>query len=347
MNILKFKKTPLKSPFRLHKSKSPSRKKSPPRPSKPPTRMPKLSPPRPNKPPARMLKPSPPRPNKPPTRMPKLSASKSPKSQPRHAVNKQLLIQPSQLQMLPSEIFCKIWSNLNYVPATFIKSSLTISKDVADKIYYCTDKILLDTVDINLDKFKHLKSIKIDYKLNNPQDVKCLSKILNRLGDKVAVIFDNRWKNINIDNEEYVYYRKQWGQRLSNREKSTLPYIQQCCVDIVKHLVKTMDIKQLKNLGDAIAISIIHDYKWQRVEKLLDTLFGNVSKKQRFAIVCDIVNHWSSYAASYNSKDNIWFYEAYPREYSIMVQIPKYFMSRINDVNLCKNWSGIQGLLPP
>lgn len=322
----------LKTPMRLQKSKSPPRKlKSPTRAS---LRKPKSPPPRPNKPPARTSKPSSPR--------PRTNTS---------------LIQPSQLQMLPPEVFCKIWSNLKYVPATFIKSSLTISKDVAEKIYYCTEKILLDTIDINLDKFKVLKSVKIDYKLNNTNDVKCLSKILNKLClRKIQIIFTNQWKSIDYNHEKFIYlvqymkrhnlhhdnidinffHRGEYRSKKmhSNREQTSLPYIQQGQKTIVQNLVKVLTTQQLKNMGNAIAVSILYDYNWRRVKCLLDTLFKNVTPKQRHGIALSMSSSWFDYTSLSTKTDrgnNIGFRYAFPREYSILTQIPKYLLTQVTD----------------
>jgi len=294
----------LKSPFKKHKI-------APPRPNKPPTRKP--TPPRPSKPPTR--KPTPPRPSvkqlkSPPTKLPNIS----------------------QLQSLPVEIFCKIWNNLGYVPTSFIKPSITVSKDVADKIYYCTEQILLDTTDINLANFKHLKSIKIDYSLNNPQDVKRVSTILTKWGPKV--VFDEKWKFIDFEHEDYVYSGKKLG---INRGDTSLAYISQGQKVVIQHLVKQLTIQQLKHLGNAIAISIIHDYNWNRVKCLLDTLFANVSKKQRYTIVCSMIEPWNLYSNGYDHTRRVWFREQYPKEYSIMTKIPRYLVAKVDDISQCRN----------
>ena len=320
----------------LRPSKSPTRKPTlPPRPSKSPTRKPTL-PLRPSKPPTRKPT-SPLRPSKPPTRKPTLPPrpSKPPTRKPTSPLRPvKPSIQINQLRSLPVEIFCKIWDNLGHVSASFIKSSSTVSKDVADKIYYCTDKILLDTTDINLDKFKYIKSIKIDYSLNNPRDVKRVSKILTKYGNKV--VFDTRWYTIDDKHENHVYSAKKNG---INDGETLLPYISQGEKMIIQHLIKNMNIQQLKQLSNAIGISIIHDYNWTRVKCLLDTLFNHVSKKQRYTIVCSMIQPWESYSNGYDHVQRVWFRNQHPKEYTIMTNIPKYLMSKVDDIRQCKNWN--------
>lgn len=270
----------------------------------------------------------PPRPSKSPTRTPK-----SPNKIPFQHLGSKPPIQISQLQSLPIEIFCKIWNNLGYISASFIKSSLLVSKDVADKIHYCTEKILLDTTDINLTQFKNIKSIKIDYSLNNSQDVKRVSKILTKIGNKV--VFDTQWKYIDYEHEDYIYSGKKYGKF---HGETSLPYIIEGEKTLLKYLVKQLNMQQLKHLGNSIAISIIHDYNWNRVKYMLDTLFANVSKKQRYTIVCSMIEPWNLYSNGYDHVQRVWFRTQHPKEYAVMTRIPKYLISQVNDISKCKNW---------
>ena len=156
---------------------------------------------------------------------------------------------------------------------------------------------------------------------------------MTKYGNKV--VFDNKWKYIDYEHEDYVYSGKKNG---INRGETSLPYISLGEKTIIQYLVKQLNIQQLKHLGNAIAISIIHDYNWNRVKCLLDTLFTNVSKKQRYTIVCSMIEPWNLYSSGYDNVQRVWFRTQHPKEYAIMTRIPKYLISQVDDISKCKNW---------
>lgn len=118
----------------------------------------------------------PPRPTSPPKRKP------TPKSPPkRKPTPKSNLPTVNILENIPTEIFCKIWDSIKYIPISYLVKVVQTSKKIHDNVYYCTNKLWIDTNKFNpsiLKELKHLKDIyitekdKTELKNHIPKDVK-------------------------------------------------------------------------------------------------------------------------------------------------------------------------------
>ena len=156
---------------------------------------------------------------------------------------------------------------------------------------------------------------------------------------------DDDWKHIDLDHEQGYYIdfqRKLMGYPpLKNPIKNTsLHYIKHGNTKVLQLVAKSISsMQQLKNLGNAIGMSILVDFNWNRVKKLLDCLFKTVSRKQKDTIVCSMLQPWDTiYSNSYDHTNRIWFKHKYPEKYRILTNIPKYLATQVQDIRQCKDY---------
>lgn len=110
------------------------------------------------------------------------------------------------LENIPTEIFCKIWDSIKYIPISYLVKIVQTSKKIHDNVYYCTNKLWIDTTKFNpiiLKELKNLKNIyitekdKIELKNHIPKGVK-----INCITDELILVIKSNFEQSYSDDSD-------------------------------------------------------------------------------------------------------------------------------------------------